>query len=338
MHARRWLGLILVVGLIAGTGYMAYAAVTGGEYLVNAPDVAGCATPGDQYDWAYEAINYDIADDATLDERNADLDACTDQGEEAGQEVVTDDGVRIAGWYIPAANGAGPTATTTVVLVHGFRTNKSGILHYGAGLHDEYNLVAFDLRNSGRSTGNRTSAGVLEQRDLRAIIDWLERTKRPEHVGVLGNSLGAATTLAEAVGDDRVEAVEPRFDAYETPSYQVEARVEQEYRRPAYPATWAVLAGASIMAGVDVNAADPDRRHRQVRPSADAAYPWHRRHSGPPGAEAQGFFEGAEARGIPVDLRWCDGSGHNAAKGMPVDVCRDDYARWLRDFFSRAMG
>ena len=47
MHARRLLGLILVVALIAGTGYMAYAAVTGGEYLVNAPDVAGCTTPGE---------------------------------------------------------------------------------------------------------------------------------------------------------------------------------------------------------------------------------------------------------------------------------------------------
>ena len=296
MHARRWLGLILVVGLIAGTGYMAYAAVTGGEYLVNAPDVAGCATPGDQYDWAYEAINYDIADDATLDERNADLDACTDQGEEAGQEVVTDDGVRIAGWYIPAANGAGPTAPT-VVLVHGFRTNKSGILHYGVGLHDEYNLVAFDLRNSGRSTGDRTSAGVLEQRDLRAIIDWLERTKHPEHIGVLGNSLGAATTLAEAVGDDRVEAVVLEFDAYETPLSGRSAS-RAGVSPPGIPGDLGCARRCVVHGGRGRQRGRPRRRRRQVRPSADAADPWHRRHSGPPGAN-------------PGVLRRSGGTGHS---------------------------
>jgi pimeloyl-ACP methyl ester carboxylesterase len=334
MHVRRWLGLILVVGLIAGTGYMVYAAAKGGEYLVKGADVAGCATPDDQYGWAYEAINYDIGDDATLHEQNVDLSACTNQGEEAGEEVVTDDGERIAGWYIPAANGAGPTAST-VVLVPGFRTNKSGILHYGVGLHDEYNLVAFDLRNSGRSTGDKTSAGVLEQRDLRAIIDWLERTKHPDHIGVLGNSLGAATALSEVVGDDRIEAVV--LDSMHTRlRYQVEARVEQEFHQPAYPATWAVLAGASLMAGVDVNAADADdvvaRYDRRpmllIHGTADTQdLP----------ARTQAFFEGLQARGVPVELRWCDDSGHNAEAGMPAEVCADDYGQWLRDFFSRAM-
>jgi pimeloyl-ACP methyl ester carboxylesterase len=235
---------------------MAYAGATGGDYLVNAASTAGCQTPADQYGWSYEAINYDIADDSTLAERNDDLTACTDQGAKAGDEVVTDDGVRIAGWYIPAANGAGPTAPT-IVLVHGFRTNKSGILHYAEGLHDEYNVVAFDLRNAGRSTGDRTTAGVLEQRDLRAVIDWLERTKHPDKIGLLGNSLGAATALAETVGDDRVDALV--LDSMHTRlRYQIEARVQQEYHHPAYPATWAVLAGAWLKSGVDVSGADAD--------------------------------------------------------------------------------
>ena len=77
-----------------------------------------------------------------------------------------------------------------MVLVHGFGANKSGILKYGEGLHDAFNLVAFDMRNAGRSTGTLTTAGVLERKDLRAIIDWVERTKHPSHLGLLGNSLG----------------------------------------------------------------------------------------------------------------------------------------------------
>src|SRR3990172_8343971 len=40
-----------------------------------------------------------------------------DAGPPAGTGVVASDGVGIAGWYIPAASGSGPTGPT-VVIVH----------------------------------------------------------------------------------------------------------------------------------------------------------------------------------------------------------------------------
>ena len=49
------------------------------------------------------------------------------------------------------------------------------------------------------------------------------------------------------------------------------------------------------------------------------------------------FVDAAKARGLPVELRWCPDSGHNAPAGMPAEVCRDDYGSWLRDFFGRAL-
>ena len=70
-------------------------------------------------------------------------DHCASQGVKAGNEVVTSDGIHIAGWYIPAGDGAPPTATT-VVMVHGYGGNKSGILNYAPGLHQHFILVAFD--------------------------------------------------------------------------------------------------------------------------------------------------------------------------------------------------
>jgi pimeloyl-ACP methyl ester carboxylesterase len=166
---------LLVVLLIALAGYTGYVGYEGSRQLVQAPATGDCRTPDVQFGWTYEAINYDIADDAQLKARNADQTECTYQGTRAGDAVVTDDGIHIAGWYIPAGNGAAATAAT-VVLVHGFGANKSGILKYGEGLHQDFNLVAFDMRNTGRSTGDKTTAGVLEQKDLRAIIDWVERT------------------------------------------------------------------------------------------------------------------------------------------------------------------
>jgi pimeloyl-ACP methyl ester carboxylesterase len=331
----RWrIGFAIVVILaIAAIGYTGYVGYEGSRQLVTAPATADCRTPQDQFGWTYEAINYDIADDSQLPARNPDLTKCTHQGKEAGDDVVTDDGIRIAGWYIPAANGAGPTGPT-VVLVHGFTNNKSNILRYGEGLHEAFNLVAFDMRNVGRSGGDETTAGVLEQKDLRAVIDWLERSKHPGHVGVLGNSLGAATAMAEGVGDQRVEAI--ALDSMHTRlRYQIEARL-QHAGHPAYPGTWAVFVGIWIRTGADVGSIDAE----------DELAKWGQRpmllthgtgDTEDLPARTQSFYEEAIAKGIPAELHFCDGSGHNAPAGMPVDVCREAFKSWVATFFGETL-
>lgn len=278
------------------------------------------------YGWSYQAINYDQADDAALATDNPDRSNCASQGVPAGDEVVTSDGVRIAGWYIPAADGAGPESPT-VVLVHGYAANKSSILPYGAGLHQEFNLVAFDLRNDGRSTGTATTYGVLEQNDLRSIIDWLERTKHPAWIGVLGNSMGAATAITEARTDPRVEAL--ALDSMHTRlAYQFEQRLKHA-GHPPYPGTWAIFIGGWIRSGVDLGGADPADALGQIgsRPmlithgtADDEDLP----------ARTEQFVTDARAAGISVELHWCDGAAH----GKVVEVCADDYAAWVHDFFA----
>jgi len=328
-----WVVAVVVIGLLGYTGYVGFE---GSRQLVSrATDRLDCRTPEVQFGWDYEAINYDIDDDALLAGRNEDLTDCTTyQGAPAGDAVVTDDGVRIAGWYIPAGNGAGPTAPT-VVLVHGFGVNKSHVLPYGEGLHEVFNLVAFDMRNVGRSTGDVTTSGVLERKDLRAIIDWLEATMRPSSIGVLGNSLGAGTALAEAADDSRVEAI--ALDSMHTRfRYQVEARL-QHAGHPAYPGTWAVFVGAWIRTGVDIGSVDAEDEILRIgdRPvllthgTADNEDLPER---------TRALFDMARDAGLDVELRWCEGSGHNAPAGMPVVVCREAFGEWVRDFFTRTLG
>jgi pimeloyl-ACP methyl ester carboxylesterase len=334
---RVWLRLglaaigVAFVALMAYTGYVGYE---GSRRLVERHvGNVDCRTPDVQFGWEYQAINYDLANDAEVIARNADLTDCHYEGTLAGDEVVTTDGMRIAGWYIPAGNGAGPTAPT-VVLVHGFGASKSGILKYGAGLHDQFNLVSFDMRNAGRSTGTETTVGVLEQQDLRAVIDWLERTKEPEAIGVLGNSLGSATALAEVRDDPRVAAVV--LDSMHTRvSYQMEARVDAEYW--AYFGTnWAISFGAWLRTGEDVNSIDAVDTIEEygVRPlllvhgTADTEDLPER---------TEEFYQQALSLGIPTTLHWCADSGHNAPDGMPVDVCPDDFRAWTSDFFAEAL-
>ncbi len=331
---RLLLGMVALV-LVAGTGYTGYVGYEGSRQAVTAPDNASrdCRTPDIQFGWQYEAINYGIADDALLRTRNADQRSCTYQGIKAGTAVVTDDGIRIAGWYIPAGNGAGPTSAT-VILVHGHGNTKSDVLKYGESLHDTFNLVAFDLRNYGRSTGNTTTFGVLEQKDLRAIIDWLERAKHPAHIGVLGNSLGAATAMAEASGDLRVEAL--ALDSMHTRlRYQFEQRL-QHAGHPAYPGTWAIFVGTWIRTGLDFGSADAlDEISRIGRRPVLLTHGTADTEDLP--QRTQAFYDAAAKAGMPIELRWCDGSGHGAPAGMPVVVCRDAFGGWVRDFFTRTL-
>ncbi len=316
-------------------GYTAYVGAEGSRQLVEASrDGTDCRTPQVQFGWAYEAINYDQADDALLAAHNADLEHCTDQGTTAGDEVVTADGVRIAGWYIPAGNGAGPTAPT-VVLVHGFQSSKAGILKYGIGLHDTFNLVAFDMRNIGRSSGDQTTGGVKEQQDLRAVIDWLEQTKHPSRIGVLGNSLGAATALAEARNDPRVEAL--ALDSMHTRlAYQVEARVTHGGYPSYFGTLWAIMTGVELRTGVDPGSIDALDTIGEYGTRPLLLTHGELDNEDLP-ERTQAFYDSLVEAGIPAELRWCPNSGHNAPAGMPAEVCAGDFATWTRDFFSRTL-
>jgi len=331
---RRLISWLLTLVVVAGLAYTGYVGYEGSRQMIEAGGSnRDCRTPDLLFGWTYEAINYDIADDALLQTRNADLKNCTYTGTIAGDEVVTDDGIKIGGWYVPAGDGSGPTAQT-VILVHGFGANKTSVLEYGEGLHESFNLVAFDLRNTHRSSGEQTTAGVLEQKDLRAIIDWLERTKHPTRIGVLGNSLGAVAAVAEAQDDPRVEAL--ALDSMHTrTSYQVEQRL-MHAGHPAYPGTWAIFLAARLLAGVDLGSIDAeDAIPDLVRLPVLLSHGTGDTEDLP--RRTQAFFDEAATAGVDIELHWCEGAGHNAPAGMPVWVCRDAFAAWMRDFFARTL-
>jgi pimeloyl-ACP methyl ester carboxylesterase len=329
MHLARRIGLVLLVlAFIAGAGYFGYVAYEASRQAVSVDEHRSrdCRTPDVILGWNYEAINYPIADDARLKADNPDMTDCASQGVKAGTEVVTSDGIHIAGWYVPAADGAGPTAPT-VVLVHGFAGNKSGILRYGEALHDAFNLVAFDERNGGRSTGTQTTIGLLEQRDVLAIVDWLERTKHPSQIGLLGNSMGASAAINEARHDPRIVAL--ALDSMHTRIvYQFEQRLKAN-GHPAYPGTWATFFGTWLRTGLDFGAADPidalaDIGSRPILLTHGTAD----REDLP--ARTQALYDEAKAMGMDIELHWCAGAGH----GHVVDVCPDAFNAWELGFFT----
>jgi pimeloyl-ACP methyl ester carboxylesterase len=323
--------IALAVAVLAG--YVTYAGVRGsGEFLQPPNRDPNCTTPAQAYGWAYEAINYDPADDARLASANPDPSHCTTQGATAGSAVKSPDGVPIAGWYIPAGDGAGPT-DPTIVLVHGWHGNKSGMLAYAEPLHASFNLVLIDLRDNGRSGAADVTMGLRERLDLEAMIDWLEQTKHPRWLGALGNSMGGATVLAAAASDQRIRAVllESTHASLITSGGNI---IENEHGFPAQPSGWATITFVSVRLGADVTAIDPERTISRLgdRPvlivhgTADLVdYPV---------TSAAINLQTATGAGVPAQLVYCPGGVH----GQSVIQCPDLWSRSANAFFGGAAG
>ena len=106
----------------------------------------------------------------------------------------TEDGERIAGWYVPA-----PHARGTVLLFHGNGGNIGHRLHI-IGLFRSlgWDVCIIDYRGYGASTGRPTESGT--QRDARAVWNYLvtERGLRPDQIVIHGRSLGGAVAAVLA--------------------------------------------------------------------------------------------------------------------------------------------
>ncbi len=323
----RWVSFAFAAILVALVAYFVYIGYEGSRQLADAPTpTADCRTPA-FLGWDYEAINYDVrTDDAPAGE--GDPEYCSAQRTAAGDELSGPGGVPIAGWYIPAGNGSGPTGPT-VILAHGWGSNKSNMLNRAALLHEEYNLVLFDFRNHGQSGVTPTTQGVREAGDLRAVIDWLEVAKAPDRIAVLGVSMGGASALNEADRDERVDALIIE-STHATLANAIQARLDRGGYPLSLPGSWATLLGTLIRTGEDVSAADPvqavarfdERPILIISGGADESI-------GPD--DAADLLAAAEAAGSPASLEVCADAGH----AQSDEACAGDYRGWVLGFLER---
>jgi len=320
----------IVVPLLFVGGYVGYAGFVGSDTFLHPDRDPNCTTPSQAYGWTYEAINYDPADDARLAAANPDPKHCSSQGTTAGTLVQSPDGVPIAGWYIPAGDGLGPTGPT-IVIVHGWHGNKSGMLAYAKPLHDRFNVVLIDLRDGGRSGNADVTMGLREQTDLEAMIDWLVATKHPAFIGALGNSMGGATVLAAASHDPRIKAVllESTHASLVTSGGNI---VENQHGFPAQPGGWAIAVFTSARLGLDVTSIDPEKTIRLLgtRPvliihSTGDLVDY-------PATSAELNFKAALDAGVPAEPEYCQRGKH----GDSVITCPEQWSRWANDFFGAA--
>jgi ABC-2 type transport system ATP-binding protein len=133
--------------------------------------------------------------------------------------VTSFDGTRIVYSFFPAHNLAAGQRAPTVMVGPGYssgRTNDSDANVKGL-LDDGYNVLTWDPRGFGQSTGNvEIDSPDFEARDARALIDMLAQQAEVQldkpgdpRLGMAGASYGGGIQWVTAATDDRVDVIAP---------------------------------------------------------------------------------------------------------------------------------
>ncbi len=150
--------------------------------------------------------------------------------------VTTADGVRLAGWYLPARNRA------AVVLRHGAGSTRSSVLAHAEVLADAgFGVLVLDARGHGESEGRAMDFGWHGDAEIAAATDFL--ASRPEvdedRIGAVGMSMGGEEAIGAAASNPRLRALVAEGatrrmaedEAWLREEYGIRGRVQQVIER-----------------------------------------------------------------------------------------------------------
>lgn len=115
----------------------------------------------------------------------------------------------LAGLYIESPIDTAMPALGTVMLLHSDTADRSAMLPWaGAFVERGYNVVLYDHRASGYSTGKYHGEGRLEANDLEEVIGWMDIRDMLNHpVVVVGRGIGGDAAYLASLEEPRIEGV-----------------------------------------------------------------------------------------------------------------------------------
>lgn len=120
-----------------------------------------------------------------------------------------EEGIEIAGFYVP-----GEKNKPVVIVVHGLGSCKhktSTLVPAGMLNKNGFHVLLIDVRDAGESTleDGLSALGNEEYLDVLGAWDWLQTEKgfSSEQIGLMGNSMGAATSLIAFSKEPKLAAV-----------------------------------------------------------------------------------------------------------------------------------
>lgn len=117
------------------------------------------------------------------------------------------DNILLKGWLIMHSVEAEKRGT--IVILHGSNSVKDNYISMEVGrvlAQRGYDLFTFDFRGHGESSGDSTSLGDWETRDIAGALAYLE-TRGVQEVGVIGYSMGASAALLAAPAHPEMRAI-----------------------------------------------------------------------------------------------------------------------------------
>jgi len=117
---------------------------------------------------------------------------------------LTSDGQNIRGWLL-----YGKSEAPLILVCHGVGTNREDLMGVSQFLGDAgFNVLTFDFRAHGESTGRKTTFGFLEARDVEAAVQVIENkyAKRFSAIGLYAISMGSAAAIFAAKNIPEVRA------------------------------------------------------------------------------------------------------------------------------------
>jgi pimeloyl-ACP methyl ester carboxylesterase len=229
------IALIVVLALAAAAGY----AVLVGWKLTHPRRKALTASPSD-YGLAYRDIRFPSR---------------------GGDE-------ELQGWHLPADVSA-EHSRGTVIFSHGYAGNRleTGLpaLALACSLVAAgYDVVMYDFRNSGQSSGALTSVGYYEQYDVLGAVDWV-RAQGAAKLFLLGFSMGATSSLLAAAAEPAVAAVIVDSPFSHLPRY-LQRNLSVWTHLPRFPFTPLILAILPRLTGTKPEAVDAEAAVERIYP------------------------------------------------------------------------
>ncbi len=165
----------------------------------------------------------------------------------------TGDNLKLKGWFIPRHQSENKSKGT-IIIMHGYPTNKADVLPLSLFLLEEYNALLFDFRGFGESEGSYTTAGYKEVLDLDAAVDYLKSRKDSKNIGAFGFSLGASVAI---MGNNKGIKAIVADSPYSSLNNMIEGMYSNFYFLK-YPFVYMIKLYGRLFFGVDTREVSPE--------------------------------------------------------------------------------
>jgi len=181
----------------------------------------------------------------------------------------TADDVTIRAWFVPASAAAkNANSRATIILAHGYPHNKAQMNEYMTFLHARgFNVLSFDFRACGESGGKFVTIGANEPKDIDAAVEWLKANhpKEAEKIGILGISMGAATSILATANNKKIDAI-VSDSAFAKLTNAIDSSFTYFAHLPAFPFSPLSVKFAEWRAGVNVSEVLPEKYIHDIAP------------------------------------------------------------------------